>query len=132
MIKPHRCWRNTYFWEEFFWTQVSPKFEEINLETKEQEHAFFSVEIVEFGKNKGEGEKGRREEGGEERGRGKRERKEGEGRGEREREEGEERGRGRGKRERREGRRTGRRGRGRNRERTKLTSLFSQTNVGLG
>jgi len=50
MIKPHRCWRNTYFWEEYFWTQVSPKFEEINLETVEQEHAFFSVEIVEFAK----------------------------------------------------------------------------------
>eukprot|EP01127_Copromyxa_protea_P014198 TRINITY_DN3908_c0_g1_i3.p1 TRINITY_DN3908_c0_g1~~TRINITY_DN3908_c0_g1_i3.p1 ORF type:complete len:352 (-),score=102.71 TRINITY_DN3908_c0_g1_i3:43-1098(-) len=50
MIKPHRCWRNTYFWEEYFWTQVSPKFEEITLDSTELEHAFFSVEIVEFAK----------------------------------------------------------------------------------
>eukprot|EP01126_Amoeba_proteus_P066222 TRINITY_DN9536_c0_g1_i5.p1 TRINITY_DN9536_c0_g1~~TRINITY_DN9536_c0_g1_i5.p1 ORF type:complete len:460 (+),score=101.67 TRINITY_DN9536_c0_g1_i5:84-1463(+) len=48
MIKPHQCWRNTFFWEEYFWGQVSPKFEEVTLESLEQEHAFFSVEIFEF------------------------------------------------------------------------------------
>lgn len=22
-IKPHRCWRNTFFWEEYFWGNTS-------------------------------------------------------------------------------------------------------------
>jgi hypothetical protein len=50
VIKPHRLWLNTYFWEEYFWTQVTPKFEELNIESKTDECAFFKVEIVEFAK----------------------------------------------------------------------------------
>jgi len=49
-IKPHRVWLNTYFWEEYFWVQTTPKFEELNPETKDDEDAFFKVEIVEFAK----------------------------------------------------------------------------------
>jgi len=42
---------NTYFWEEYFWVQVTPKFEDLNPETKEDENAFFKVEIIEFAKS---------------------------------------------------------------------------------
>lgn len=51
ILKPHKCWRNTFFWEEYFWAQISPKFEELTLDTKEEEYSFFLVEIVEFAKS---------------------------------------------------------------------------------
>jgi len=50
-IKPHKCWQNTFFWEEFFWSQTTTKYEEAfgGLSTDPQlEHDFFAKEITNF------------------------------------------------------------------------------------
>eukprot|EP01128_Nolandella_sp_AFSM9_P007799 TRINITY_DN438_c0_g1_i1.p1 TRINITY_DN438_c0_g1~~TRINITY_DN438_c0_g1_i1.p1 ORF type:complete len:1628 (-),score=558.16 TRINITY_DN438_c0_g1_i1:76-4959(-) len=58
VIKPHECWQNTFFWEEYFWAQSTPKFQEIFGEmteetenAEENEKAFFEEEIIIFVKN---------------------------------------------------------------------------------
>jgi len=56
VIKPHKCWENTFFWQEYFWTQVTSKFSEKYGEGSKlggwssEEKEFFEKEIVDFAK----------------------------------------------------------------------------------
>jgi len=49
-IKPHKCWKNTFFWEEYFWAQVTTKYGETfsGPATETQEQQFYLKEILEF------------------------------------------------------------------------------------
>eukprot|EP01125_Pyxidicula_operculata_P011975 TRINITY_DN3925_c0_g1_i2.p1 TRINITY_DN3925_c0_g1~~TRINITY_DN3925_c0_g1_i2.p1 ORF type:complete len:1422 (-),score=336.90 TRINITY_DN3925_c0_g1_i2:51-4316(-) len=55
VIKPHKCWENTFFWQEYFWTTVTTKFS-LNDEStpkstgSEEEKIFFEKELVSFAK----------------------------------------------------------------------------------
>uniref|UniRef100_A0A6B2KXV0 Uncharacterized protein n=1 Tax=Arcella intermedia TaxID=1963864 RepID=A0A6B2KXV0_9EUKA len=51
-IKPHKCWKNTFFWEEFFWSQTSTKYDEKFsgdlANDQQQEQDFFVAELTDF------------------------------------------------------------------------------------